>query len=200
MPPTLPPSLPSPSPLPPSPPSPPSTPATKRMPLSTRLKSLFPTLPPLPSPLPLSPTLPSPAPPSPPPHELTPPPPSSIAAASPNPSEATEAKPNSRRTQEQADISSIGNSDANPIMKLQAQVPSNNRINPDNVIKSKPAYNDSDDTSNNDHDSSNCNGTYGSSNRGDSKFVYDPGGNDFNTKNCSTRDDSDDSSSRNSTD
>ncbi len=90
---------------------------------------------------------PSPQPLTPPPqvYELTSPPPSSIATASPDPSEATEAKPisNSRRTKEQADISSTRNGDASPTTKLErARIHCNVHKKPDNSIKGKPVCDD----------------------------------------------------------
>jgi len=106
----------TPLPLPSLPPSPPPS-------LSPSLQP-----PPPPSPLPPSPPLPtSLSPPSslPPPtpnvHELSPPPPSPIAAALPNPSEDTQAEANSRRAQEEASVSSIGQGDASPTTKPQQQ-------------------------------------------------------------------------------
>jgi len=123
-------------------------------------------------------------------HELLPTP-SSIATASLNPSEATEAKTNSCRAQEQADISSIGNGNANLLTKLQTQAPQNTHNNPDSDIKDKTARNDS--TGDNDNSTSSSTHTYprGSS-FNDCKLVHDPGGSTFNLniKDSSTHDDS----------
>jgi len=124
-------------------------------------------------------------------HELLPTP-SSIATALLDPSEATEAKTNSRRAQEQADISSIGNGDANPLTKPQTQAPRNSDDNPNSDIKDKTACDDS--TGDNDNSTSGSTHTYprGSS-FNDCKLVHDPGGSTFNLniKDGSTHDNSD---------
>jgi hypothetical protein len=77
------------------------------------------------------------------------------------------------------------------------QVPHNNRNNPDNSTEGNTADTNSERTGNSDHssDCSNhpCNLDFGVSN--DSKFVYDPGGNTFDTEDGSARDDGDSTSS-----
>lgn len=115
------PALPSPLPSPcPSHHSCPSAPATKRMLLSMRLKTLFatsptPTQPPASSRSssvspPLTPTV----------YQLPRPPPWSVSTAPPDSFEATEAKTNSGQAQEEANVSSVGNGNDNPISKPQA--------------------------------------------------------------------------------
>jgi len=116
-----------------------------------------------------------------------------IAAASPDPSETTKAKPisNSRRTKEQADISSTRNGNANPIAKLeQAQVHYINYNNPSDDIEDKTTHNNGDHSGDNYHgnrNSSDCNCNYGPGD--DPKLVYDPGGYTLNSKDDSMRDD-----------
>jgi hypothetical protein len=108
----------------------------------------------------------------------------------------TEVKPNSRRTQEQADISSIEKSDANPIMMLQAQVPSNNRVNPDNDIKTSqhamaamsPVKTTTIAATATSHMTPEASATVATANS-----YMNQAGTD-STKDCSTRDDGDDSS------
>ena len=148
-----------------------------------------------PLPLPLSPPL------QPPPlpqvHELMPPPPSPIAAAPPNLSEDTEAKTNSRRAQEEANVPSIGNGEADSITNSQAQVSHNNNHNPAHT-KGKSTCGESNNTDDSNHSSGDRHHTYdtkGVSTSDDHILVYDPGGNDINTRVGSMRDNGDSSSS-----
>jgi hypothetical protein len=150
--------------------------------------------------------------PPPPPYELTPPPPSSISAASPKSSEATKKTPisNTRRAKEQAEISSTGNGDANPIAKSEpADVLFIDHNNPDNGTESKTARNNNDNSTNTGNSSSKSSDADNTDHKSGHKhnhtfdprgvdirksnFAYDPGGNIFN-KDCSTRDNDDDAS------
>jgi hypothetical protein len=143
----------------------------------------------LPSPTPLPPSSPAPTPTV---YELTPLTPSSIATASPSPSspettEATEAEPDSRRTQEQANITSTRNSDAKPIKKSeQEQVPRNNHNN--SSSEDKTARDNNNDTGNLEDGNNNRNHAFDLGTRDDSKLVFDPGGNIPNCKDDATHD------------
>jgi len=92
---------------------------------------------------------------------------------------------NSRRAQEEANVSSIGNGNANSILKLQAQPPRDNLNNPSSIIKDKPACDNRDSTNNSNNSSSTHDYLHDLSNFSTSdngNLVYDPGRNGIDTK------------------
>jgi hypothetical protein len=141
----------------------------------------------------------------------------STAVASPDPSETaeeTETESNNHHTREQADSPITRISDANPIAKSeQAQAHFSHDNSPNNNTEYKTASNISSDTRDIDHSSNafpilNISDTGITDHRSDRnhdqahhpartsngskcKFVYDPGGNNFNTKDGASRDDDD---------
>jgi hypothetical protein len=111
-----------------------------------------------------------------------------------------EAKPHNHQTKEQAETASTSSGDASPITKLeQAQVLCNNHNNLNISTKGKTEDTKSNSNSNSDHNSyprnhSNhlCNLNFSICNN--SKFVYNLGGNTFDTEDGSAYDNSDSSS------
>jgi hypothetical protein len=113
----------------------------------------------------------------------------------------TKAKQNNCQTEEQTKTTSTSSSNISPIVKLeQAQVSHNNRHTSDNSTEGQTADTNSEHTNNSDHSSncSNhpCNLNFDVSN--DSQFMYDPGGNTFNTEDGSAYDNGDSGSSSSS--
>jgi len=102
--------------------------------------------------------------------------------------------------QEQTDITNTENGDASPIMKPEpARVPSNIHNHPDYNIKDKPARNDgTGDTTHISSDHSHSREPSNFSSNSNGNLVYDPGGNDVDTEDGSTRGDSDSDSSNRS--